>query len=179
MAIKLMGQKLLAETMEIGTPLQLYEGLVRPEWMDYNGHMNVAYYVLLFDHATDIFMDYIGMGDEYRDRARCSGFVVEAHVNYQQELISGDPVRCTTQLLGYDAKRIHFFHRMYHAEQDFLAATNELILIHVDLAKRHNAPMPREILDRLDAIMIQHSRLSRPPQSGRVIGVKSKAPSSN
>ena len=163
--------------MQIQSPLQLYESVVKPEWMDYNGHMNVAYYLLLFDHATDAFMDYIGMGLDYRDLTQCSGFVVEAHVNYQRELVTGDPVYCTTQLLGFDTKRIHYFHRMYHAEQGFLAATNELILIHVDIVRRHNTPMPIAILDRLNAVMTHHFQLPRPPQSGRVIGVKSKAPS--
>lgn len=160
--------------MPIESPLTLYEGFVPAEWIDYNGHMNIAYYVLAFDHATDALVDYLGMDRDYRERNQCSTFVLETHVNFQRELITGDPIRITTQLLGFDSKRIHYFHRMYHAEKGFLAATTELILIHVDLVQRHSAPMPMEVLDRLNAIMTRHIQMLRPPQSGRVIGVRSK-----
>ncbi|MFO1370998.1 MAG: thioesterase family protein [Candidatus Competibacteraceae bacterium] len=160
--------------MRIESPLCLYTGVVPPAWIDYNGHMNVAYYVLAFDHATDAFVDYLGMGQDYRECQQCSTFIVETHVNYQRELMAGDPMRITTQLLGFDSKRIHYFHRLYHADKGFLSATTELMLIHVDLAERHSTPMPRSVLDQLSAVMAQHLQLSRPPQSGRVIGVRAK-----
>ena len=63
-------------------PLSLYQGTVLPEWIDYNGHMNVAYYVLAFDHATDELFDYIGMDESYRAEQNCSMFTLELHVNY-------------------------------------------------------------------------------------------------
>ena len=160
--------------MRIESPLSLYTGIVSPEWIDYNGHMNVAYYVLAFDHATDAFMDYLGMGQDYRENQQCSVFVVESHVNYQRELMAGDPMRISTQLLGFDSKRIHYFHCLYHAKRGFLSATTELMVIHVDLNERHSAVMPRPVLDRLGALMTQHLQLTRPPQSGRVIGVRAK-----
>ncbi len=162
--------------MRIESPLCLYTGAVPPEWIDYNGHMNVAYYVLAFDHATDAFMDYLEMGQDYRERQQCSTFVVEAHVNYQRELVAGDPMRITTQLLGFDSKRLHYFHHLYHAGRGFLSATTELMLIHVDLAERRSAPMPLAIMDRLSTLMASHIQLPQPPQSGRVIGVRAKHP---
>jgi acyl-CoA thioester hydrolase len=162
--------------MRIESPLCLYTGVVPPEWIDYNGHMNVAYYVLAFDHATDAFMECLGIGRDYQERQGCSTFVVETHVNYQRELVSGDPMRITTQLLGFDSKRIHYFHRLYHADRDFLSATTELMVIHVDLAERHSAPMPMPTLDRLSALMAAHMQLPLPPQSGRVMGVRAKSP---
>jgi acyl-CoA thioester hydrolase len=162
--------------MRIESPLCLYTGAVPPEWIDYNGHMNVAYYVLAFDHATDAFMDYLGMGQDYRERQQCSTFVVEAHVNYQRELVAGDPLRITTQLLGFDNKRLHYFHYLYHAGKGFLSATTELMLIHVNLAERHSTSMPLAIMDRLNALMTAHIQLPQPPQSGRVIGVRAKHP---
>jgi len=162
--------------MRIESPLCLYTGEALPEWIDYNGHMNVAYYVLAFDRATDAFMECLGMGRDYQERQRCSTFVVETHVNYQRELVAGDPMRITTQLLGFDSKRIHYFHRLYHADRGFLSATTELMVIHVDLAERHSAPMPLPVLDRLSALMTAHMQLPRPPQSGRVMGVRAKSP---
>lgn len=160
--------------MRIESPLSLYTGIVPPEWIDYNGHMNVAYYVLAFDYATDAFMDCLGMGQDYRESQQCSAFVVESHVNYQRELTANDPMRITTQLLGFDSKRIHYFHRLYHAKRGFLSATTELIAIHVDLTERHSISMPLSVLDQLGAIMTQHIQLPRPLQSGRVIGVRAK-----
>lgn len=160
--------------MRLETPLSLYSDVVPSKWIDYNGHMNVAYYVLAFDHATDAFMDFLGMGQNYRERDNCSAFVVEAHVNYQRELVADDPMRITTQLLGFDSKRIHYFHRLYHAQKGFLSATSEIMVIHVDLAERHSASMPLAIQDRLGALMAAHIQLPRPPQSGRVIGVRAK-----
>lgn len=157
-------------------PLCLYQSVIPAEWIDYNGHMNVAYYVLAFDHATDALLDYLGMDEVYRERTRCSAFVVEMHVNYQQELMAGDPIHITTQLLGFDSKRIHYFHRMDHAEKGFLAATTELMLIHVDVTQRRSTPMPIDIMDRLNAVMTWHMQLPRPPQSGRIIGIRSKSP---
>lgn len=162
------------DLMPIESPLALFRGIVPPEWVDYNGHMNVAYYVLAFDHATDAMVDYLGMDETYRQQTRCSTFVLETHVNFQRELVAGDPLRITTQLLGFDSKRIHYFHRMYHADRKFLAATTELIIIHVDLNRRRSATMPTYILDRLNAVMTHHVQLPRPPQSARVIGVRSK-----
>jgi acyl-CoA thioester hydrolase len=160
--------------MTIASPLLLYNGVVQPEWIDYNNHMNIAYYVLAFDHATDALIDYAGMGQDYRQRTQCSTFVVESHINFQRELMAEDSIHVTTQLLGFDSKRIHYFHRMYHTDKGFLAATTELIAIHVDLNQRHSDAMPLSVLDRLNAIMTQHLQLPRPPQSGRVIGIRSK-----
>lgn len=161
--------------MRLETPLSLYTDVVPPEWIDYNGHMNVAYYVLAFDHATDAFMSFLGMGPDYRQREHCSAFVVETHVNYHRELVTGNPLCITTQLLGFDSKRIHYFHRLYHAEKRFVSATSELMVIHVDLAERRSTPMPVVVLDRLGELMAAHIQLPRPPQSGRVIGVRAKA----
>ncbi len=167
-------RQLLPMPTQSPAPLCLYRTVVLPEWLDYNGHMNIAYYVLVFDHATDALIDYLGMDRDYREHRRCSTFVVETHVNFQRELVAGDPLHITTQLLGFDSKRIHYFHYMHHSEQDFLAATTELILIHVDLTQRRSAPMPLQVLDRLGMVMTQHLQLPRPPQAGRVIGVRSK-----
>src|SRR5579875_1681906 len=148
-------------------PLALHRETVQPEWTDYNGHMNLAYYMLVFDHATDCLFDHLDLG-----RDNHSLFALEAHVTYEQELNAGDPVRVTTQLLDCDAKRLHYFHRMYHATEGYLAATNELISIHVDLATRRSTPLPQAALAWLEALLAAHRHLPRPPQAGRVIGIR-------
>lgn len=152
-------------------PLELHRESVDEAWIDYNGHMNLAYYVLAFDHATDAFFDYIGLGEAYLSGNNCSTFTLEAHVTYDRELMAGDPMRFETQLLDHDAKRLHYMHMMYHAEEGYLASTNELISLHVDMTARRSAPMPAEILSRLDEIAVAHKQMPRPTQSGRVISL--------
>jgi len=99
--------------------------VVRPEWIDYNGHMNVAYYVLVFDHATDAMRERLGLGEAYRAATGNTVYVLEAHLTYARELKEGDPMEIRTELLDRDAKRLHYFHRMFHARDNFLAATTE------------------------------------------------------
>ncbi|MEE8172362.1 MAG: thioesterase family protein [Alphaproteobacteria bacterium] len=152
-------------------PLALHRETVDPVWIDYNGHMNLAYYVLAFDHATDAFFDYIGLGVAYLEGNNCSTFTLEAHVTYDRELVAGDPMRFDTQLLDHDAKRLHYMHFMYHAEEGYLASTNELISLHVDMTERRSAPMPQSVIGRLDQVAAAHSALPQPSQAGRVISL--------
>jgi len=155
--------------MTIDAPLELHRDRVRPEWIDYNGHMNVAYYVLAFDYATDAFFDFLGLDKPYRDSSGNSTFAVEAHLTYQREVAEGDPLRFTTQLLGFDDKRLHFLHHMYHADEGFLAATSEWLSLHIDLQVRRVSVMPGSIKTRLAQLMDAHEGLPRPPEVGRVI----------
>lgn len=162
--------------MHIEAPLTLHKETVRPEWIDYNGHMNLAYYVLVFDHATDEFLDFIGMDSNYRARTQCSMFTLEMHVNYEREVEESDAIRVHTQLLGYDPKRLHYFHSMYHADEEYLAATTELIVMHIDMAQRRSSSMPDEMLGRVAMVMNSHRDLPLPSQVGRVIGIRGKSP---
>ena len=155
--------------MTVPAPLEIYSAVVEPDWIDYNGHMNVAYYVLVFDRATDAFLDYLGLDDALREAAGSSTFSVEAHITYQREVVEGDPLRFTTQLIGYDQKRIHYLHRMYHGESGFLASTIEWMTLHVDLKKRKVGPMPPQILARLAEVLASHAQLPLPEEAGQVI----------
>ena len=154
--------------------LEVHREAVKPEWIDYNGHMNVAYYVLAFDHATDRLFDLFDLGVDYVKRTNNSTFVLETHVTYAQEVHEGDPLRFTAQLLDYDAKRLHYFLQMFHAEEGYLSATSEQIALHVSLDTRRTAPIPSEQLARLSAMMAAHQGLAKPPQAGRVIGIARK-----
>lgn len=157
--------------MTVPVPLELHREPVRPEWIDYNGHMNVAYYVLAFDHATDAFLDYVGIDEPFRAAQNSSTFAVEAHVTYLRELEARAPMRFATQLLGYDEKRMHYIHFMYHGEDGYLAATSEWLSLYMDMTARKVSPMPAAILDRLAEISAAHQNLPRPPQAGRVIAL--------
>ncbi len=148
-------------------PLDLHRETVRAEWVDYNGHMNVAYYMLAFDHATDAVLDYLDLGADYRRRSGHSNFVVEAHIVYAHELHEGDTMRITSQLLGADAKRLHLFHRMVADNGDSPAATVELMILNVDMTTRRAASMPEDALARLAPVVQAHTGLDRPPEAGR------------
>lgn len=154
--------------MTADTPI-IHREAVQTAWVDYNGHLNVAYYNLIFDHATDVLLDRLGVGAAYADASGCSTFVVEAHTRYVDELVDGTPVRVMTQLLGFDEKRLHYFHTMEHDEKGFLAATQELMSVHVDLTKRKTAPFPECALKTIAAVAASHARTERPETVGAAI----------
>ncbi len=154
------------------TLLSLHQETVRPEWIDYNGHLNMAYYMLVFDHATDALLDHLGMDEAYRERTGCTVYTLEGHITYERELHEGDPLRIATQLLDHDAKRLHYFHTMHHAREGYLAATTELIVMHMDTRAGRASPMPAPVLERVEALMAAHRDLPRPEQAGRVIGIR-------
>ncbi len=155
-------------------PLVLHTEVIQSDWIDYNGHMNLAYYVLVFDHATDEFLDLIGMTEEFRTANNVSTFSAEIHVNYVQEVKQGDRVRVTTQLIDFDEKRIHYYHRMYHADEGYLVATNELLSLYMDMNARRVGIMPDVILNKLEQIRTEQKSLPRPENLGSVIGIKKK-----
>ena len=155
-------------------PYREFSSRVRPEWIDYNGHMNVAYYVAAFDEATDAFYEALGIGLSYKNASDCSTFTLEGHITYDQEVMEGDELKFTTYLLDCDAKRIHYIHEMYHAEKGYLAATNELIGIHIDMNERRSKAMPDDMQARLQAVLELHKPLEKPHQVGRVIGIRRK-----
>ncbi len=156
-------------------PLALHTETVRPQWIDFNGHMNVAYYVLAFDHATDVLFDRLGLGVAYVERERRSMFIVEIHVSYLREVGEGDRLRFTSQLLGFDPKRLHLFHRMYRNQdangEESPVATLEQMLVHVDLEARRSTAMPPAAMERIERLAAAHAGLPRPPQAGRIIGL--------
>ena len=153
-------------------PLDLAGETVRPEWIDYNGHMNVAYYVLAFDHAVDRLFDIIGTGVDYVEREQSSLFVLENHVTYQQELLEGAPMRFTGWILDADAKRLHGFMEMRHGDEGFLAATYEFLALHVDSRQRRSTPIPPLQAGRLMALKTRHDGLDRPRAVGSRIGIR-------
>ncbi len=173
--VKLRTVRVEEEHMKIEPDLPvLWRERVLNEWCDYNNHLNVAYYVLIFDHATDAFYDSVGLDEAYRTQTNCSTFAVEAHVNYLAEVHADDEVFCTTQLLDCDEKRFHYFHRMYHAEQGFLSATTELMGVHVNMERRRVAPMGSGLHASFAQLLEEHKRFPKPEQSGRVIGIRRK-----
>jgi acyl-CoA thioester hydrolase len=147
---------------------------VEPQWIDYNGHLNMAYYNVLFDRAVDETYELIGVGADYVAKFRQSVFTAEVHVRFLRELHAGDPVRVTFQLLDYDEKRLHYFEQLFHAEDGWVSATSENLSLHVDLRASKTIAFPREVASRLAEMKSAHARLPRPEAAGRRIGMRAR-----
>ena len=145
---------------------------VLPEWIDINGHMNVAYYSLAFDVGVDELWHQLGITTEYIETSQCSTFAVECHITYQRELKENEPFRITSQILAYDEKRIHHFQRMYHAEENYLAATAEWMNLHVDLKNRRVTPFPEHVMSKLQQFAGRQGILPTPDEAGQKMTVK-------
>src|SRR5262245_28145633 len=144
---------------------------VEPAWIDYNGHLNMAYYNVLFDRAVDEAYELLGIGPAYLQQRRCSTFAAEVHLRYLRELHAGDPVRVTFQLLGHDAKRMHFFEQLFHARDGWVAATSENMSLHIDMDAKKTVPFPADIAARIAKMQASHSMLPRPEAAGRRIAM--------
>ena len=152
--------------------MELWTGKVEAEWVDYNGHMNVAYYHMAFDRSTDRFLESLGLGEDYLLRQSGSMFALEDHLTYQNELRLGDPIRVTLQLLDFDEKLAHYFLRMYHAEEHFLAATNEHLSIFIDMGDRCSAKLPDDVFQALSNLHEEHRELPVPEEAGRGMRIR-------
>ena len=147
---------------------------VKPEWIDYNGHMNMAYYTVLFDQCIDDVFEGFGLGPDYIKARGGSYYTLEMHVHYVREVHLEDPIRVNLQLLDYDAKRCHYFQEMYHETDGWLAATSEFMCMHVDMTAKKASPFPEDILANIQAMYLQHKDLPRSERIGHVMGIRRK-----
>lgn len=148
---------------------------VEPHWIDYNGHLNMAYYNVLFDRAGDHAFAAVGLGPDYVKERNASFFTLESHNTYIRELHAGDPVRIETQFLDRDPKRVHYVQQMFHAGENYLACVTELIVMHVDMGAKKSAPFPPDVMAKIEAMHEAHKALPVPPQVGHRIGIPKKA----
>jgi acyl-CoA thioester hydrolase len=142
---------------------------VLAEWIDLNGHMNVARYLQAFDQAFDEAYERVGLTKAHMEEERGTTFAAEMHITYQRELLLGDPLSITTRLIAYDVKRMHWIQCMYHREKGYLAATNEWLILYVDIGKRRVGRMPAALEANMQAVMAAHAGLPLPPEVGRRI----------
>jgi len=147
---------------------------VEPQWIDYNGHLNMAYYNVLFDRAVDEVYELLGIGPSYLARSGHTTMTAETHVRYLREIHVSTPVRVRFQLLDFDEKRMHYFEELVHAEEGWLSATAENMTLHVDMTAKKVAPWPADVVERLTAMKEAHARLPRPEAAGRRIAMPRK-----
>jgi acyl-CoA thioester hydrolase len=147
---------------------------IEPEWIDYNGHLNMAYYNVMFDRAIDELWVQFGIGPAYMKERHGSTFTAECHVRYLREIRLGDPVQVSILLVGADEKRLHTFEELRHAAEGWLSATSENMTIHIDMTTRKTAPFPPDIRARIAAVADAHRTLPRPEGIGRKIAMPSR-----
>ncbi|WP_339560561.1 thioesterase family protein [Pseudomonas sp. EA_65y_Pfl1_P113] len=151
--------------------LTTYTTNILPDWVDYNGHLRDAFYLLIFSYATDALMDTLGLTRESREASGHSLFTLELHLNYLHEVKLGAEVEVHTQLIAHDAKRLHLYHSLHLVGDAKELAGNEQMLLHVDLAGPHSAPFTEATRGKLAAIHAEQTDLARPALLGRLIGL--------
>lgn len=152
--------------------IQAKELVVRPEWIDANNHLNVAYYVRIFSSGIIALLERIGLPESDIETRRTSTFAAELNVSYKREVRLGETVRVATQLIGFDSKRIHYYHWMFQTKDGYLAATSEGLSLHVSLDTRRVCPFEEDSLLRLANLAAAQSHLPLPDNLGRRIGLK-------
>jgi acyl-CoA thioester hydrolase len=141
--------------------LPLYHRQTIPkEYLDAMGHMNVRWYMALFDEASWRFFAALGMDEEYYRERRLGGFALKHHIQYLAEVREGQTVSVRTRLLDRSAKRIHFMHFLINETAGNLAATLESLGTHADMRRRRSAPVPEDVAAKIDAILAHHRRLA-------------------
>lgn len=157
------------------TPLVVYRDRVRAEWVDYNGHLRDAFYLLIFSYATDVLIERIGLDDATRRARARSIYTLEAHVNYLHEIREGAPVRVDVRVLAHDTKRLHIYLEMFTDARDVPVATGEQMLLHVDTSGPKAAAFDADIAARIEALVAAQSLANLPPVKyrARALGLPS------
>jgi len=148
---------------------------VDSSWIDYNGHLNMAYYNVLIDRAVDEAFLLVGFGPDYVRDCSASFFTAEAHVCYLRELKAEEPVRVSLRLIDYDDKRLHLYAELHHATEGWLSATSEQLALHVDMIAKKVAPFPDDVQERLASMKSAHGPLPTPSAIGRGIGMRPRS----
>ena len=154
--------------------LTTYQTTIIADWVDYNGHLRDAFYLLIFSYATDALMDQLGMDSDNREATGNSLFTLELHLNYLHEVKLDAEVEVHTHIIGHDSKRLHLYHSLHLVGADQELAGNEQMLLHVDLVGPRSAPFSAQVLSRLQAIAAEQADLPTPQYLGRVIALPAK-----
>ena len=149
----------------------LYESVVDPSWVDYNGHMTEARYLHVFAEATDALLRHVGLDADFLGRGS-SAYTVETHLLHLREVVGLEPLQVATQILGADEKRLHVFHTMRHGASGETLATAEQMLVHVDTEARRSSAWKEPVAGRVASVAAAHAALPVPEGAGRAIAMR-------
>ena len=146
---------------------------VKPEWIDYNGHMNIAYYTMAFDNAMDEFLqEKFGMDEKYVAKAQCGPFALQSTYNYLAELRIAEEFSVSPRVIDFDHKRIHMFSSLWRLKDGVLSATCESLSTFVDHKTRKSTPFPESILKNIEDMYCSTANHPMPDQVGQTIGIR-------
>lgn len=155
----------------------IYQGVVKPAWLDDNGHMNVAYYMSAFDDGGEVFFADPGIGWDYTRQKVGTVFIVSSKVDYHGELLAEDRFLVTTRLIDFKPKMLHVYYEISKQTNDDdeqqLCATAEILYMHISFKTRKSAEMPDKALARLGQVQAAHKSLTTPPGLGAGLGLRS------
>lgn len=160
--------------LDYASPIRTSVQIVKPEWCDYNGHMNVAYYTLAFENAAFEVQEITDLGERYVNEERRSLFTTKGSYTYLQELSVDSPLYIDYLVLDYAPKLFHILMQMYHADHGFMAAYTEQIMMNVDLDKRRTVPFADDKYQLIENYCKGHSTYERPAGLGEAVGIKKK-----
>ena len=155
----------------IAAPFIGHRGQVRPEWADDNKHMNLAYYLVMFDAASDAIFEVLNIGQDYRHRADRTAFAAETHLVYEREMNVGDWASIATTIIDVDEKRLHLAHEMTREGEVSRACLQEIMFINVNLTTRRAAPWSEEVMQGLLTARATHAQIPRPAKLGRSVRI--------
>jgi acyl-CoA thioester hydrolase len=165
----------MSEPVHFDTPIISELMKVEDAWIDFNDHLNMAYYNVLFDRASDAAIDILKLGEAYRRAEDKTLVTAEAHVTYLRELKAGAEVRASFRLLDADAKSLHVYQELFHSD-GWLSATSESLLLHVDLTAARDTPrvvrFSEQVTGNIQTMLRYHRTLPRTKHIGKVIGIK-------
>jgi acyl-CoA thioester hydrolase len=160
----------MAEPGQQTAPFTAYRQQVRPEWLDYNGHLNDASYAVVLSAAHELVLASLGLSADYRASHQASMFTVETHIRYLAECSEGQTLTAATILVDADRKRLRMHSELY--ADGVLAATGETLYLHVDTTAGRTAPLPDDRQTRVDAMLAAHGSLPRPAHLGIGVGTR-------
>ncbi|ATF89981.1 MULTISPECIES: thioesterase family protein [Burkholderia] len=154
----------------------VYRDQVREEWVDYNGHLRDAFYLLIFSYASDALIERIGLDDATRRARQRSIYTLEAHLNYLHEIKLGTVVHVDARVLAVDVKRIHLYLEMFAEGVAGPVSASEQMLMHIDTGGPKAAPFDADVAERLAGMVARQQGLPAPAYAGRVIGLPPARP---
>jgi len=164
-----------ADPAPVAAPIRTRPRRALREWIDYNGHMNVAYYTLAFDKSLDeVFDEVLGIGEPMVRERRMGPMALQTQTHFLAELVEGEEFACDFQMLDADHKRIHFFVTMINLGTGAEAATYESLTMNVDLETRRSVPYPDAAQGRIDRLLEAHATLPRPRLAANPLGIRRK-----
>ncbi|MGE0230175.1 MAG: acyl-CoA thioesterase [Flavobacteriaceae bacterium] len=147
---------------------------IAEDWIDYNGHLNTAWYHRLLDQGADEILEEIDLGPREIAERNKTIFTVEFHIHHQREVFVGSEVYSTLRIIDFDDKRMHYVQELRHADEDWVSAVGQTLVLHIDLARRKVEPWPDDIREKIVAMHARHAKLPPHPLVGAVLSVHKK-----